>query len=244
MLTVNNICQTACEDLSLVGDGEAISPELAASCEGCLNRAIADLNADNYISLSVKTHDLSAAGSVFFRKLEQGEAAPSNTVDQEPPDAIQGVSRQVGIRWLRLNASNPEQMDRALTYSFPTMWSYGVEEETAPSGAKRQVGRVYLNGKNPTFLRIYENSQLPKYKLGDTIYLSPLYYNLILYALEFKLVNKYKLESYRAATQVELTKAQKSIDSNTANNRPLTNSVGEGGSYLDSYYNLLGGVGF
>lgn len=243
MLTVNELLQTAGEDLSLVGDGEVLSPDMAASFEGCLNRAIADLNSDNYISLSVKTNDIVAAGSVYFRKLEEGETA-DNTVDQEPPDAIQGVSRKVGIRWLRLNSSNPQQMDRVLTYSFPTLWAYEVFDEVTPGGGKRRVGKVVLNGNHPTELRIYENSQLPKYKQGDTIYLSPLYHNLILYALEMKLVNKYKLESYRAATQLELTKAMKAIDTTAANNRPLTNSIADSGSYLDCYSDLISGKGF
>jgi hypothetical protein len=59
-----------------------------------------------------------------------------------------------------------------------------------------------------------------------------------------KMVNKYKLESYRQQTQIELTKAQQAIDTMTARNRPLTNELGATGSYLDCYYDLLGGVGF
>lgn len=242
-MTVNELCQTACEDLNLTGDGEEVSGDLAASCENCLNRAIADLNSDNYISLSVKTHDIMAAGNVYFRKLAEGEAMPPNTIDQEPPDAIQGVSRQVGIRWISLHPSNPQQMDRVLTYSLPQLWAYEVKAEEDILGNPRRVGRLLLNGTNPTQLRIYENSQLPQYKLGDTIYLSDLYHNLILYALEMKLVHKYHLESYRASTQLELSKAMKSIDTTTANNRPLTNELG-GGDYMQPYYDLLGGVGF
>lgn len=244
MLTTNNLIQSAAEDLSLVGDGEPVSPELAASCEGLLNRAIAELNADNYISLSVGTHDVVAAGSVCFRKLEAGEQPQPNSVDMEPPDAIQGVSRKVGIRWLPLNGSNPQQMDRVLTYSLPTLWAYEVTSEATPGGGQRRVGRVLLNGNNPTELRIYLNSKLPNYKLGDTIYLSDLYHNLVLYALELKMINKYKLESYRASVRTELTAAQKMIDADHANNRPLTNGAGGDGSYLDGYYDLLGGVGF
>lgn len=242
-MTVNELIQTACEDLSLVGDGEQVAGELAASCEGCLNRAIADLNADNYISLSVKHYDVNVAGSVYFKKLGENEVADDNVIDQEPPDAVQGVSRQVGMRWLSLHPSNPQEMDRVITYSYPTLWSYQVETEQAPSGKIRRVGKVLLNGQNPTQLRIYENSRLPTYKLGDTIYLSDLYHNLILYALEMKLVFKYKLASYRDQTQLELTKAMKSIDTTTANNRPLTNGTEGIGDYMSPYYNLLGGLG-
>lgn len=242
-MTVSELIQTACEDLSLVGDGEPVAGDLAASCEGCLNRAIADLNSDNYISLSVKNYDVNVAGSVYFKKLGENEVADANVVDQEPPDAVQGVSRQVGMRWLSLHPSNPQEMDRVITYSYPTLWCYQVDVEQAPSGKIRRVGKVMLNGQNPTQLRIYENSRLPTYKLGDTIYLSDLYHNLILYALEMKLVIKYKLVSYREQTQIELTKAMKSIDTTTANNRPMTNGTEGIGDYMSPYYNLLGGIG-
>ena len=214
-MTVNELIQTACEDLSLVGDGEQVAGELAASCEGCLNRAIADLNADNYISLSVKHYDVNVAGSVYFKKLGENEVADANVIDQEPPDAVQGVSRQVGMRWLALHPSNPQEMDRVITYSYPTLWSYQVDTEQAPSGKIRRVGKVLLNGQNPTQLRIYENSRLPTYKLA----------------------------SYREQTQIELTKAMKSIDTTTANNRPLTNGTEGIGDYMSPYYNLLGGLG-
>lgn len=242
-MTCNEIIQSACEDLSLVGDGEAVSPDMAASCEGLLNNAIADLNSDGYISLSVKTNDVNAAGNVYFRKLIDDEIASPNTVDMEPPDAVSGVSRQVGMRWLALHPSNPQEMDRVTTYSYPTLWSYEVEQELAPNGVPRRLGVLKLNGQCPTQLRIYQNSRLPNYRLGDTIYLSDLYHNLIQYALELKMVIKYKLKSYKEDVQIELTKAMKSIDTNTANNRPLTNGTEGIGDYMSPYYNLLGGLG-
>lgn len=243
MFSVNQLIQEAAEDLSQVGDGEAVSPEMSASCEGLLNRAIADLNSDNYISLTVKSHDVVAAGDVFFRKLEEGEPREGNTIDQEPPDAVQGVSRQVGIRWFTLRPANREQMDVANTYALPQLWSYGVEMEEAPSGEPRRVGHLYLNGQAPTPLRIYENSALPQYRLGDNIYLSPLYRSLVLYALEQKMVEKYKLYSYADRVDLNLTKAMKAIDTNTANNRPTVNG-GSPSDYMTPYYDLLGGVGF
>jgi hypothetical protein len=138
---------------------------------------------------------------------------------------------------------NKQFMDRPNTYSYPYLYCYGVDSEIAPSGNERQVGIVYLNGTYPSELRMYVNSQLPHYKLGDTIYLSSLYYNLVLYSTEQKLIEKYKLYSYRDGVDLELTKAQKAVDTNTANNRPDSNDSYEVGSYLDPYYNMMGGVG-
>lgn len=244
MIAVDQLIQEACEDLSQVMDGEAVSPELAASCEDLLNRAITTLNSDSYISLTVKTCDIACAGDILFRKLEEGEELPPNTIDQEPPDTIQGVARQVGIRWVRLTPSNPETMDRVLTYSLPTQWSYGVDTEVAPSGETRRVGRVRINGSYPTTLRVYENSVMPHYKLGEYIYLSPLYHDLILYTLEMRMVKKYKLASYKEQVQEDLDGAMAAIDVMTAQNRPLRNDD----SLLDSMTrpseDLLAGYGF
>lgn len=243
MIAVNELIQEACEDLSLVGDGEPVSGELAASCEGLLNRAITSLNSDSYISLTVNVHDVVAAGSVYLRKLEVGETPDSGTVDHEPPDSVQGVARKVGVRWMRLTGSNREAMDRCNTYSLPTQWCYGVETEVAPSGTQRRVGVLRLNGMAPVDLRIYENSALPHYRLGENIYLSPLYHDLILYKLEERMVAKYKLYSYKEQVAEDLSGAMKAIDTNTAQNRPLRND-----DVLDSYTrpadDLLAGFGF
>ena len=225
MLSVNELIQSACEDLSRVGDGEQVPPELAASCEGVLNRAITTLNTDSYISLTVNTTDLEAAGNVYFRKLEEGETAEPGTIDQEPPDMVQGVARKVGMRWIRLVATDPESMDRTLSTSLPTCYSYGVKTETAPSGAIRRVGVVSTNGLYPCTLRVYDNATLPHYKLGDMIYLSPLYHDLILYTLEMRIVRKYKLYSYEDRVQHDLDAAMAAIDTHTAANRPLTNDT-------------------
>lgn len=243
MISVNELIQYACEDLSQVGDGEAVSGELAASCEGLLNRAVASLNRDSYISLTVNSHDVVAAGEITFRKLEEGEQPTANTVDREPPDTVQGVARKVGIRYVKLVPSNPETMDRVITYSMPTLYWYGIDTEVAPSGKTRRVGRVRMNGQNPTELRVYVNSALPHYRLGDHIYLSQLYFDLILYTLELRMVRKYKLYSYEQKVKEDLAGAMKAIDSTTASNRPLNNEMYADGP-TKAADDLLGGVGF
>lgn len=225
MLAVNTLIQEACEDLSRVGDGEQVPPELAASCEGLLNRAITQLNTDSYISLTINTFDIEAAGNIYFRKLEEGEVKPANTIDSEPPDMVQGLSRKVGIRWATIPPSNPESIDRLNTTSLPTRYCYGVDTEVAPSGNTRRVGIIKTNGTYPCSLRVYENSSLPHYKLGDMIYLSPLYHDLILYTLEMRMVKKYKLYSYQDRVKQDLDGAMAAIDTHTAANRPLTNDM-------------------
>lgn len=244
MITVNELLQEAAEDLSQVGDGETLSGELAASYEGLLNRAITSLNSDGYISLTVNVDDVMSSGDVVFRKLEDGEQNGYGVIDKEPPDSVQGVARKLGIRWVKLNGSNRQTMDMVNTYSLPSQWCYGVETETAPSGMTRRVGRVRLNGTHPCDLRIYENSQLPHYRLGDTIYLSPLYRDLILYTVEMRAVKKYKLYSYKDSVQHDLDIAMKAIDTTTAQNRPMRNDDMLVDAATTPAADLLSGFGF
>lgn len=240
MLSVNKLIEEAYDDL---GFGTEIDGEQQAVGVRLLNNAIAGLNSDNYISLTVKTIDVVGAGDIVFKKLEEGEEHGSNVIDAEPPDSVQGVSRKVGIRYARLVPSNVESMDRSFTYSLPTQWCYGVEFEKAPSGNQRRVGRIRLNGTYPCELRVYENMTLPDYQLGEFIYLSPLYRSLILYALEQKMVNRFKLYSYGDKVDLELTKAMKAIDTNTAQNRPMLNDELMG-LYTTPANDLLEGAGF
>jgi hypothetical protein len=243
MLAVNTLIQEACEDLSRVGDGETVPPDLAASCEGLLNRAITSLNSDSYISLTVNTRDLVANGEIVFRKLEEGEALPLNTIDMDPPDNVTGVSRKIGNRYVPLTPSNPQALDRSITYSLPTQWYYGVDFETAPSGNTRRVGKISMNGNTPVDLRVYLNSQLPKYRLGDMIYLSELYHDLILYALEERMVAKYKLYSYSEQVERDLAGAMRAIDNSHAENRPVVNE-GLVDPFTSPAADLLAGRGF
>ena len=242
-MTVNELIQSACEDVNLVSDGEAVPGDIASSAEGLLNRAVAMLNQDSYLSCTVKEYDRVSAGSVFFRKLEEGEEQQPNCIDSEPPDSVHGVSRKVGIRWLRLTPASPQDLAASNTLSLPQLYSYSLDTETAPSGNKRVVGVLKLNGSNPVVMKVFVNSRLPQYRLGDTIYLSDLYHDLILYALEVRLCKKYKLYSYLDQAEKDLNDAKDSIDRNTLVNRPLTNFDNGANGYMDDYYNGLGGVG-
>lgn len=238
---MNDLVQEACEDLTLTGIGEAVEGKLAAAAEGCVNRAISQLNGDGYMSLTYRCHDINAPGKVFFRLLEDGEQATS-TINEAPPDSIENVARRVGIRYMRLRPTSRDQLDSTQTFSYPTAYSYGTDTEIAPSGTPRRVGIIYTNGTYPADFRIYVHSQLPKYKLGDTIYLSSLYRNLILYATEMKLVELMKLKSYEAQVLKNLSGAQKMIDTKHSNNTPDCPETDFAGSPYDATADLLGGV--
>lgn len=238
-MTVNELIQTACEDMSL--DSDAVGGDLAASCVGLLNRAIAMLNGDSYVVSNMREYEASSTGRIEIRKKEPGEDIGG--IDAEAPQNIQGVSRKVGIRWLPLRPSNPQDMNALRTFSLPQFYSYQVDTEIAPSGKTRNVGVISFNGSAPIFAKIFAIEPLPEYKLGDRIYLSDLYHDLILYALEVRIAKKYKLTSYLAQAEQDLADAKDAFDRNTVANRPLTNTALSSRGYMDDYYDGLGGVG-
>ena len=243
MINVNELIQTACEDLSLVDIDESVDGTLASVAERQLNIAIAELNRDNFISCTTKIHDVNCAGTVYFRKLETGEAKEPNTIDAEPPNSVSGVSRRIGMRYMSLIPARRQDLAAFATMGLPQVYEYQIEQETAPSGETRNVGKVYLNGINPCDLRIFVSAAIPKYKLGDKIYLPDLYYTLVLYALEVKLAENRKVYSYLPTAQKNLANAKDAIDKTAATNAPVVSSAMTVGGYNDNFYNGMAGVG-
>ena len=247
MLAVNSIIQEALELTSMVGDGEAADGTLAASALGLLNRVIARLNNDNYFSSTHDYADIGAAGKIYFKKLEEGEIFESSDgsacVDMEPPESIVGVSRKLGIRWYQLLPSNPRDQMAMTSWSLPTTYSYGFRFEKAPSGKDRMVGEVLLNGKAYSQIRVFMNHRLPKYSITDNMAISPLYHDAILYSLAVAICEKYKLKDYQPDMERQKDAALAVIDVNTLNNRALNSGLVNQGSYMDPYFNGLGGNG-
>ena len=247
MLAVNSIIQEALELTSMVGDGEAADGTLAASALGLLNRVIARLNNDNYFSSTQDYADIGASGKIYFKKLEEGETFESSDgstcVDMEPPESIAGVSRKLGIRWNQLLPSNPRDQMAMTSWSLPTTYSYGFRFEKAPSGKDRMVGEVLLNGKAYSQIRVFMNHRLPKYSITDNMAISPLYHDAILYSLAVAICEKYKLKDYQPDMERQKDAALAVIDVNTLNNRALNSGLVNQASYMDSYFNGLGGNG-
>lgn len=248
MLSVNALCQEAAELCSMVGDGEAMDGTLAASYLNLLNRTIAKLNNDNYFSSCLETVDINAAGEVQFKVLEEGEVVPDNiyVVNMEPPESIVGVSRKVGIRWLQLYGSNPQDMAAVNSMTLPSHYCYQVFTETTPhdhTPHNRLVGKLSLNGHGRADLKIFMNMRIPVLKLTDSIPVSPLYHDAILYSLAEMACIKYKLTDYQAEINREKNAALAMIDRNTLNNRTMENGTRLSTSWDRAYYDGLAGDG-
>ena len=243
VLNANSLIQEALELTSMVGDGEPADGTLAASCLALLNRAVSQLNNDSYFSTAVMTVDKVGAGKVYFKKLEEGEVCPDDTVDMEPPEAIVGVSRQLGVRWLQLLCSNPQDMMQVTNMTLPSTYCYQTTSEIAPSGNIRLVGECLLNGHGSATLRFFCNRKLPEYKITDDLGISPLYHDAILYTLAVMICHKYKLKDYMDDMERLKASALAQIDRNTVTNRALENGTRFITSYQDAYFNGFAGAG-
>lgn len=248
MLSVNALIQEAAELCAMTGLGEAVDGTLAASCLNLLNRTIAKLNNDNYFSSCLETVDINAAGEVQFKALEEGEVVPDNeyVINMDPPEAIVGVSRKVGIRWLQLYGSNPQDMAAVNSMTLPSHYCYQVFAETTPhdhTPHNRLVGKLSLNGSGRADLKIFMNRRIPTLKLTDAIPISPLYHDAILYSLAEMMCIQFKLTDYQPEINREKNAALSMIDRNTLNNRMMENGTRLSSSWDRAYYDGLAGDG-
>lgn len=248
MLSVNALIQEAAELCSMTGLGEAVDGTLAASCLNLLNRTMAKLNNDNYFSSCLETVDINAAGEVQFKVLEEGEVVPDGeyVINMDPPEAIVGVSRKVGIRWLQLYGSNPQDMAAVNSMTLPSHYCYQVFTETTPhdhTPHNRLVGKLSLNGSGRADLKIFMNRRIPTLKLTDAIPVSPLYHDAILYSLAEMMCIQFKLTDYQPEINREKNAALAMIDRNTLNNRTMENGTRLSTSWDRAYYDGLAGDG-
>lgn len=248
MLSVNALIQEAAELCAMTGLGEAVDGTLAASCLNLLNRTIAKLNNDSYFSSCLDTVDINASGEVQFKVLEEGESVPEGQVviNMEPPEALVGVSRKVGIRWLQLYGSNPQDMASVRSMTLPSHYCYQVFTETTlhdNTQHTRLVGKLSVNGTGRADLKIFMNRRIPTLKLTDAIPVSPLYHDAILYSLAELMCVQFKLTDYQGEISREKNAALAMIDRNTLNNRMMENGTRLSSSWDRAYYDGLAGDG-
>lgn len=251
MIAVNELVQEAYESLQLTGIEESTEGSMAKV--GCreLNRLIADLNSEGFISMAQKWVDMPAGSSVVFKKLYAGEVPAANVVDMEPPEKVEAVARKFGMTYLRLAPCDSVQMAERNPLSIATSWCYDREFEELPPGAAipdgstvREVGTVRLDGRSVYSIRVWYNSKLPRYELDGKVYLSDLYNNLLFYGLKYSLACFYDLtDAKKEECLVDFADAKRLIKRNNVTQRMLQNG-GLGGSYNDSYYDGMAGDGF
>ena len=244
MIAVNELIQQAYEALNMTGLGESTDGNMALV--GCneLNRLIANLNSEGYISHMQKFLDVSASREIIFRKLKQGEAPQPHSIDMEAPEKIEGVARKIGSRYLPLNPKDSIQFFTKNQNTLPTSWNYGRDYEELPTEfatldeTMREIGVLRIDGNSTTPLRIFYNSQMPKYNLDGKIYLSDLYNNVLFEGLKFRLAKFHELsDSKKAECETDFKTACNLIKRNNITQRMLQSGATPCGSYEDAYVN-------
>lgn len=242
MLYTNSLIQEAAELCSMTGDGEAVDGTTAASYLNLLNRVLHRLNNDSYFSSCLDTVVCNASGEIQFKKLEPDEVVPDGVtvINMEPPEAVVGVSRKVGIRWLELYGSNPQDMAAVTSMTLPTHYCYQISTDTTNN---RLVGKLYLNGTGRADIKVFLNRRIGDLQLTDAIPLSPIYHDAILYSLAEAACIKYKLSDYLQEIRDQKNAALAMIDRNTLNNRMMENGTRGLSSWDKAYYDGLAGNG-
>ena len=247
MIAVNSLIQDVFEDLNMTGIGEATEGgEAKAACKQ-LNRLIADLNKEDFISMTQHWVDVNPANTVVFKKLLEGETAEDNVVDMVPPEKVAGMARLVGNRFLPLHPCDIMQIAQRSPVQIPTSWYYGRDYESVPGGLgeeMREVGTIRLDGWSRSKLRVWYNSQLPKYTLDDTIYLRDSYNNLLYTGLKLRLANFFELSESKKAEAYSDHRAAKFLIKRDNITQRMMQCAPVGGSYQDAYNNGMAGNGW
>ena len=242
-IATNELIQQAYESLGMTGLGESTDGNMAVVGLQQLNRAIAKLNSEGYLSMMQKFIDVPASREIHFRKLFDGEISQPHSVDMEPPEKVEAVARRIGDHFIPLASCDSVQMSMKTPLSLPRSWNYGRDFEEVPApfatlgNERREVGVLRMDGISKTPLRVWLNAKIPAYTLDDTIYLSDIYNELVSSALRYRLAQFYELsESKKSDCYADLTAAKNLIKRNNATQRMLRSGI-LSGSWDDAYFN-------
>lgn len=246
MILASKLVDDAYKGVGMTGIGNSTTGTRAEVGKNELNRLVANLNSQGFISLSQQWRDASAVGGlVCFKELAEGETAEPNVINMAAPAKVDAVARKTGNVWTPLSPIDAVQMFTKNRLSLATAFNYGVEFEPVPgSDDMREVGVVRLDGTAPYGLRVFFNSKLPTYELTDKIYLSDLYDNLLLTGLKLYLAQFFELSPEKKADcETDFSIAKKLIKRNNITGRMLQAGRLAGG-YDDSFYNGRAGSGW
>lgn len=249
-ISVQQLVQTACQNCTLVGDGQSVPGTMYGTTArdgalGLLNNLFSELSSQGYIVSGFSEKEftyskpaiLCGSGSMFF---------DDEVVLGVIPQKLEGVSRKIGERWLPLHSCNRQQMAQRNTMQLPTSWTYEVTKTGVLYHGQEIIvehGLLVLDTKKPTPIKIWFSQPL-KADLNDTtLYLSDIYFDLLLNGLCVKLCVKYKLTDYLPIFEQQFRQAKNLIKRINATQRMLQRGD-LGGGYDDSFYNGLGGVGW
>lgn len=246
MIAVNRLIEICHGMINVTSPEDSTGGYLSEIAVEQLNLLVSELNGQGYLSLAQGYLDAPGTSVVRIKRLVPGETPELGTVNADPPDKVDGVSRRSGVAWIPLYSIDLQQMFQRNRMSLPTSYNYGREFEPIPGdpdGHMRCVGVLTLDGSTSQGIRIFTSSQLPTYTLDDTVYLPDAYNNMLIQGLCVKLCDWHKLDEFKPRYDEAFTAAKSLIKRQNITQRMLQNGR-IGGSYKDSFADGMAGDGW
>ncbi len=249
-ISVQQLVQTAFQNCSLIGDGESVDGTAYGTTAhdgalGLLNNLLSELNNQGYIVSAFTEKEFTYSHPTTI--LKSGNQYISDAlVLGVLPDKIEGVSRKVGSRWLPLHSCDRQTMDTRTKMQLPTSWCYELSKTEMWTQQGHQFvenGLLFLDTDRPTVVKFWYRNPIKAELSNSTLFLSDMYFDLLLLGLCVKLCVKYKLTDYLPMFEQQFRQAKNLIKRSNATQRMLQRGD-LGGGYNDSFYNGLGGVGW
>jgi hypothetical protein len=249
-ISVQQLVQTAFQNCSLIGDGESVDGTAYGTTAhdgalGLLNNLLSELNNQGYIVSAFSEKEFTYSHPTMILKSENQYISDALVLGVLP-DKIEGVSRKVGSRWLPLHSCDLQTMDTRTKMQLPTSWCYelGKNEMWTQQGHQFvENGLLFLDTNRPTVVKFWYRNPIKAELSNSTLFLSDMYFDLLLNGLCVKLCVKYKLTDYLPMFEQQFRQAKNLIKRSNATQRMLQRGD-LGGGYDDSFYNGLGGVGW
>ena len=249
-ISVQQLVQTAFQNCSLIGDGESVDGTAYGTTAhdgalGLLNNLLSELNSQGYIISGFSEHEFTYSKPTILRD-KDSMFFPDEIVLGVTPPKLEGVSRKIGERWLPLHSCNRQQMAQRNTMQLPTSWTYEITKTSRIYNSQQvfiEYGLLILDTNKPTQVKIWYMQPIKAELTDSTLFLSDIYFDLLLNGLCVKLCVKYKLTDYLPIFEQQFKQAKNLIKRSNATQRMLQRGD-LGGGYNDSFYNGLGGVGW
>ena len=235
MITVNSLVVDA---LKAVG----IDCEVGTDVDGYytnaalneLNSLINELNLDDFIFELRK--EVIVNGKTNTIKI--GPDTSYDIVEPNVPVNIKALSRKIGLRYTKLIKADKSRIYSGNRQGLAYLYTYNIK---ADQENRCMYGEIFTNGGQPaTYLVIY-NAALPKLSFDDEIWFSDMTINLLEEGLKYKLAVRYKMPD-APVFEDEFENYKRLVREANGQNNPATYDSVCDESYLDSYYNVLGGT--
>jgi len=234
IITVNGLVISVLKAIGIEGEGESPDGYYTNAALHELNSLITELNLEDFIS-EMRVEKFTHCGSTGIITI--GPDSSYNIQEELVPDFIKSVGRKVGNRYLKLIKCDKPTIYAKNRVSLPCLMTYSQEYDPDHRCMK---GVIMTDGGTACDLLVIYNKKLPEYGFDDELCLSDMTINLIEEGLKAKLAKRFKMPD-APVFEEDFNEYKRLVQTANGQNNPMTYNDLIGGSYLDTYYDLLGG---